>query len=60
MDIFDQGNYPFDYQLCDRHGLSFVGHIMKQLDEISDENSEQFLKLYTFAKYVLSKNTLDM
>lgn len=58
--IFDKGGYDFDYQMIDQHGHSFIGFVMKQLDDMPDENSSEYKKLSDFLKDILSKTDLDM
>jgi len=40
INIFDSGDYEFDYQMQDSEGLSFIGHIMKQLGGHAEDNFE--------------------
>ena len=34
--IINSGEYKFDYQMCDTTGQSFVGYLVKKLQDMTD------------------------
>ena len=58
--IINNGDYNFDYQYQNNKGLSFIGQIIKQLQDMAEESGDQFDKLCKFADTIFGNITLDM
>lgn len=60
INVIINGDYKFDYQTQDAHGLSFVGYLCKRMQDIPDEKGEEFEKLANFSRDIFANIDLDM
>ena len=58
--IINSGNFNFDYQMQDSQGQSFIGYLIRKMQDITDEQGEEFEKLADFSKGVFDGIKLDM